>query len=1032
MFYKKNISEIIDENLFKNPTAEYRGTPFWAWNCEMDAEMLGEQIETLKKMGFGGFHMHSRPGMSMPYLKEEFMDLIKFCTDKAKKEDMLAYLYDEDRWPSGYAGGYATKNPKYRAKYIRFSTELKEHFPEEQAIEEGKRFLLAVYDIVLNENGELSEYKMIDKSNVARGRKWYVYIETRENEPWFNNQAYVDTLNKEAIDEFIKITYDTYKNAVGDEFGKTIPSIFTDEPQFVRKETLGFANSTKDALFPWTFSLTKSFKEEYGYDILTKLPEIIWNLPDNEVSTARYHYHNHVCDKFMESFVDNCGKWCRENGIELTGHMMEEDKLICQASALGEAMRAYRSFGIPGIDLLCNWRYFSTAKQCQSAVHQYGREAMLAELYGCTNWDFDFRGHKYQGDWLAALGVTIRVPHLSWVSMAGEAKRDYPASINYQSPWYKEYKYIEDHYARLNTALTRGKPHVNIAVIHPIESYWINFGPEENTGVLRAEMDKKFFDIIDWLLLGTVDFDFVSESLLPSQIKEINTDSLCVGEMAYKAVLVPDCKTLRKSTLDILESFSDNGGTVIFAGECPEYIDAVRSNAVENLYKKSIKVPYNKISVLEAVKNFREVEIKSSKNGFRYEKYIYNMRDDGASKWLFIACGKQAECKEITEANKVEIYVKGEYNVKLYNTLNGNITDVVCKYKNGKTIMPFDIYQNDSLLLKLDNKVSDNEIADCKKADTESEKKPSKIVRVLHKVQYERQELNALLLDRAEYSLNGEPFNQEEEILKLDNICREKMGWAKRCEAFAQPWVVEEGKVENNVSLKFRINSKIDIEDCYLAIEDAEKLEITLNDKNVENKVCGWYVDKSIKTVKLTGIKAGENVLVVNIPFGRRTNIEWCYILGDFNVIVEGATATITEKTSEIGFSDVVHQGLPFYGGNIIYKTEVETKACSMTIRANYYRGALIKVFVDGIDVGRIVFAPYEVKVEDLSAGKHVIEFVLYGNRMNTFGCMHKVIRKDGWIGPNYWRTTGDDWCYDYNLKRFGILASPIIEIYEK
>ena len=96
-------------------------------------------------------------------------------------------------------------------------------------------------------------------------------------------------------------------------------------------------------------------------------------------------------------------------------------------------------------------KQFLSAKQCQSAVHQYGREAMLAELYGVTNWDFDFRGHKFQGDWLAALGVTVRVPHLSWVSMAGEAKRDYPASISYQSPWHTEYRYIEDHFARLNT-----------------------------------------------------------------------------------------------------------------------------------------------------------------------------------------------------------------------------------------------------------------------------------------------------------------------------------------------------------------------------------------------------------------------------------------------------------------------------------------------------------------------------------------------------------------------------------------------------
>ena len=53
---------------------------------------------------------------------------------------------------------------------------------------------------------------------------------------------------------------------------------------------------------------------------------------------------------------------------------------------------------------------------------------------------------QISGDWQAALGVTIRVPHLSWMTMEGEAKRDYPASIHYQSPWYKEYKIIEDYF----------------------------------------------------------------------------------------------------------------------------------------------------------------------------------------------------------------------------------------------------------------------------------------------------------------------------------------------------------------------------------------------------------------------------------------------------------------------------------------------------------------------------------------------------------------------------------------------------------
>ena len=63
-------------------------------------------------------------------------------------------------------------------------------------------------------------------------------------------------------------------------------------------------------------------------------------------------------------------------------------------------------------------------------------------------------------------------------SVNGEAKRDYPASIFYQSPWYKEYRMIEDHFARVNTALTRGKARVRIGVVHPIESYWLHYGPK--------------------------------------------------------------------------------------------------------------------------------------------------------------------------------------------------------------------------------------------------------------------------------------------------------------------------------------------------------------------------------------------------------------------------------------------------------------------------------------------------------------------------------------------------------------------------
>ena len=76
MLYKKNFQKTLDEKLFKNPTAEYRGTPFWAWNCKLNENMLLEQIEYLKEMGFGGFYMHTRAGMETPYLGEEFMNMV--------------------------------------------------------------------------------------------------------------------------------------------------------------------------------------------------------------------------------------------------------------------------------------------------------------------------------------------------------------------------------------------------------------------------------------------------------------------------------------------------------------------------------------------------------------------------------------------------------------------------------------------------------------------------------------------------------------------------------------------------------------------------------------------------------------------------------------------------------------------------------------------------------------------------------------------------------------------------------------------
>ena len=170
MLYKKNSAKELSPELFQNPTSEYRGTPFWSWNCKLEQEELLRQIEILKQMGFGGFHMHVRSGMATPYLSDEFMDLVGACVNKAKKEEMLAWLYDEDRWPSGFAGGFVTQDPQYRIKYLMFTPTPYEidgapnnvQYGSEQAKAKrtGLGHLIAAFDVVLDENGCLKKYKI--------------------------------------------------------------------------------------------------------------------------------------------------------------------------------------------------------------------------------------------------------------------------------------------------------------------------------------------------------------------------------------------------------------------------------------------------------------------------------------------------------------------------------------------------------------------------------------------------------------------------------------------------------------------------------------------------------------------------------------------------------------------------------------------------------------------------------------------------------------------------------------------------------
>ena len=1013
MLYPKSRNEHLDDELFRNPTSEYRGVPLWCWNGALDQDILNEEIGYLKDMGMGGFHIHPRVGLKTPYLSDEFLQRVVDCTRRAEEEDLLVYLYDEDKWPSGYAGGFVTKDPAFRQKFLRFSPVETADAPEADGI--GRP--LAAYRVTLDGQGCLRESVRIPYDEAGPG-DWRATLDTMRESPWYNGQTYVDTLSKPAIERFVELTHERYKKAVGDRFGGRIPAIFTDEPQFLLMQSLRRADERREVLLPFTDDLEESYAATYGESLLDRLPELFWELPDGAVSPVRYRFHDHIAACFADAFAGTLGSWCRQNGILLTGHLLDEPTLESQTLAVGDAMRSYPHFGLPGIDMLCDWRELTTAKQTQSAVHQGGAPGMLSELYGVTGWDFDFRGHKLSGDWQAALGVTVRAHHLYWVSMGGEAKRDFPASIGHQSPWYREYPLVEDHFARVNTAMTRGRPLVRLGVIHPLESYWLHRGPLEQTRAVRNEMETRFRELTDWLVYGLLDFDFICEATLPTQFRP-DAKGFAVGEIAYDAVLVPACETLRSSTLACLENFVGRGGRVIFAGPAPRFMDAVPSSAPATLADRCRAIPFEKEAILTALAPLREIDVESP-DGTRSDNLAAALRADGESRWLFLSHVQKPADPDNHEEETWAIRMRGSWIPTLYDTLTGEIHPCPASYyEPDETRIPYVCGCQGSLLLRLDPG---------KRPLTP----PARSAYFLHKTLEEPSpvtlsEPNDLLLDMAFCRIDEGEWMEREEILRIDNRVREQLGYPRRGDAGAQPWASPDGDETPHVlELRVTVESEIPVTGARLAVEYKPGAALYLNGSAVPLQPDGWYVDRAIPTVPLPPIPAGSSELRLVLPFGPKTVLEWMHLLGDFGVRVEEDRAVIIPPSRELRFDDWTVQGLPFYGGNVTYHQTVEGDGRELFLEIPQFRSPVITVAVDGARAGRIAFSPYRLSLGVLSPGLHTVDITVYGNRFNTFGALHNWNPHLVWQGgPDSYFTTGDHWRYAYHLRQTGILAPP-------
>lgn len=951
------------------------GAPFWAWNGKLEPEILKEQIHTFKEMGFGGFYMHSRTGLATEYLSEEWFKNIDFCISEAEKIGLLAYLYDEDRWPSGAAGGIVTADDRFKSRRLYCTTE--------SEVENGK--LLAVFAVTFNDD-KISSIRRI-KDDVMQTyddeKVYYFYQIFANTAAWYNNGTYLNTLDPEAVRRFVEVTHKEYAQRYGDKFSKSIPAIFTDEPCY-------FHGGTTASRLPWTESIPSEFKKRYGYDLMDFLPELFFEVT-GDVSRTKRDFYDLLTYLFTESFFGTISEWCDKHNLPLCGHLLAEDQLTFQRTFIGSAMRSYEKMQIPGVDVLTErWNIFNTVKQCVSAAHQTRKKQRLSETYGCTGWDFPLFGHIALGDWQYALGINRRCLHLSWYSMKGEAKRDYPASFLHHSPWYQKYKSVEEYFARLSAALSDGDEIRDLLVINPIESEWsvarVPFPDNTEETPLSKKLDRENIDLTNLLLAQNIDFDFGDEEMM-SRLASVNGKEIKVGQASYKQILVPELLTIRSATLELLDKFE---GKVFYLGEIPRFVDAVPSVAAAEIYKKFIPASMQNIAgKIEA--DFRRVSIcKSDKD--QAEAVLYRLADctDGYS---FFVCntsfefinehmnGPQIRDRIIKyPALEITLNIPFRGDVAELDSFSGNITAVEYTYENGKYKFNTSFEQLQSRLFFIGNGFADLKYAE-KPKDLKTIPLPDT------EYAYSLSEENLLVLDHAAWETENKKQQEPQFILHADNELRPLIGEAPRAGNMLQPWYQDlHAKNNSKKSIPLKLFYRFECEevpqgDCLLTIENPEKFIIYFNGYEIKRAECGYYLDRSLVNLQLdkTLFRKGVNQITLSCQaYDYQTNLEALFIRGDFGV----RNGKITALPLALTTNDWVMQGLENYAGNVTYFAEIaNAEPCKISFPN--WRGTLLSVKINDGAEKILLMPPFET---ELPQGKCNLEITVYGHRRNAFG----------------------------------------------
>jgi hypothetical protein len=555
---------------FLKPPDDCRIMMRWWWfGPAVTKTELEREIKLMKEGGIGGFEVQPVYPVALddtvtgvrnfPYLSNEFLEALRFASDKARELGLRMDLTLGSGWPYGGAQ-VPIRDAAGKLRIVR--TRISEGLRRVQApdISAGEKLLAAFLcrtqgqSISSEEISELTEIKdgvVTLPAGIQGSHEALFFISSHSGmmvkRPAFGAEGFV-------LNHYDRTSVEGYLKNVGD---RLLEALRPNPPHAI------FCDSLEVYESDWTGDFLEEFQKRRGYDLKPLLPALAFNLGP-QTAAIRCDWGRTLTELFNERFMATVYQWSQKNHtlFRVQGYGIPPANIASNAQAdisEGEGPR---------------WKTVSASRWAASANHLFGRTVTSSEtwtwlhspVFRATPLDM-----KAEANLHFLQGVNQLIGH-GWPYSAENAEypgwRFYAAGVfNEKNPWWIVMPDLAQYLQRTSYLLRQGQPANDVAFYLPVSDAYAGFSPGR-ANLIDSLRDRVGQDSISAVLDAGFNFDFFDDDVL-KQIGKVDNGTLALGPNRYRAVVLPNVERIPLETYRKLADFARSGGALIASRRLP-------------------------------------------------------------------------------------------------------------------------------------------------------------------------------------------------------------------------------------------------------------------------------------------------------------------------------------------------------------------------------------------------------------------------------------------------------------------------------